>query len=227
VPAIAEQCPDGSYASPTYVLENGECVLTLICPPCEGPCTSPTPPEPPPPSPPACTAASPNECEMCLALPQICEVCSSGETECAHYVLQNGACAIEICPNPGVVSPPPSPPPEPGPCSQGEPCSLGEGCGTAEPPGFDGCSTTCECTPAGYFECTQACPSIDAGVAPPPDADAGTIPGCSPGDPCMPNSGCGGEPIAGGCIVSCSCGPNYTLECTKDCPNTGVSPPAQ
>src|SRR5580658_4413538 len=57
VPAIAEQCPDGSYASPTYVLENGECVLTLICPPCEGPCTSPTPPEPPPPSPPACTAA--------------------------------------------------------------------------------------------------------------------------------------------------------------------------
>lgn len=188
---------------------------------------------PPPPPPPPCTAALPDQCASCIALPKICEVCSNGETECAHYVLQNGACGIEICP-PGIVSPPPSEP-APGPCAQGGMCSPGEGCGTAEPAGFEGCSTTCECNAKGYFDCTQSCPpAIDAGVVGPdargvgkgvgrgvgpPTEDAGSIPGCSPGDPCSPNSGCGGGPIAGGCIVSCSCGADGVLACTKDCPN--------
>jgi hypothetical protein len=34
------------------------------------------------------------------ALPQICEVCSDGSKECAHWVVENGKCEVEICPAP-------------------------------------------------------------------------------------------------------------------------------
>jgi hypothetical protein len=33
-----------------------------------------------------------------FAVPAICEVCSNGTTECAHAVLVNGSCQVEICP---------------------------------------------------------------------------------------------------------------------------------
>ncbi|HTB75276.1 MAG TPA: hypothetical protein VK762_18630 [Polyangiaceae bacterium] len=33
-----------------------------------------------------------------LALPDICEVCSNGTTECAHAILVMGQCQVEICP---------------------------------------------------------------------------------------------------------------------------------
>jgi hypothetical protein len=33
-----------------------------------------------------------------LAVPDICEVCSNGITECAHAILVKGQCEIEICP---------------------------------------------------------------------------------------------------------------------------------
>jgi hypothetical protein len=108
----------------------------------------------------------PDQCSSCLALPQICEVCSNGETECAHYVLQNGACQIEICP--AAVQPVPTPaPPQPGPCSTGGACSPGEGCGTGAAPGSNECSTTCNCNADGYFDCTESCPPmlVDAGVS--------------------------------------------------------------
>jgi hypothetical protein len=31
-------------------------------------------------------------------IPDVCEVCSNGVTECAHAILVNGVCQIEICP---------------------------------------------------------------------------------------------------------------------------------
>jgi hypothetical protein len=31
-------------------------------------------------------------------IPNICEVCANGTTECAHAILLNGKCSIEICP---------------------------------------------------------------------------------------------------------------------------------
>jgi hypothetical protein len=31
-------------------------------------------------------------------VPDICQVCSNGTTECAHAILVKGQCAIEICP---------------------------------------------------------------------------------------------------------------------------------
>jgi hypothetical protein len=33
-----------------------------------------------------------------FAVPDICEVCSNGTTECAHAILVQGQCEIEICP---------------------------------------------------------------------------------------------------------------------------------
>jgi concanavalin A-like lectin/glucanase superfamily protein len=87
-PATAETCPDGSHAAGTYVMEDGQCVLTFDCPAAPPVQSSPA----------ACTATLPDGCSSCLALPQTCEVCSSGESECAHYVLQDGVCGIEICP---------------------------------------------------------------------------------------------------------------------------------
>jgi len=33
-----------------------------------------------------------------FAVPDVCEVCSNGTTECAHAILANGQCQIEICP---------------------------------------------------------------------------------------------------------------------------------
>jgi hypothetical protein len=154
VPAIAEECPDGSYAAAQYVDEGGQCVLMISCPP-----TNPTmpvspPPTSPPPTSPKCTGA----------LPQICEVCSDGTSSCAHYVVENGECKIQICPEgPGMVNPggpiqvPPSEPVDAGPtgCSQGAACEQGEGCGSGSANG--GCSMTCSCGSGGTFECTGEC----------------------------------------------------------------------
>jgi hypothetical protein len=33
-----------------------------------------------------------------LAIPDICEVCANGTTECAHHIIVMGQCQIEICP---------------------------------------------------------------------------------------------------------------------------------
>ena len=33
-----------------------------------------------------------------LALPHRCDVCSTGETVCAHFVVRNGVCVAETCP---------------------------------------------------------------------------------------------------------------------------------
>jgi hypothetical protein len=48
---------------------------------------------PPPPPPPPPTGICPD-----YAVPDICEVCSNGTTECAHAILVNGSCETEICP---------------------------------------------------------------------------------------------------------------------------------
>ena len=32
------------------------------------------------------------------ALPNVCEVCSDGTTQCEHFLIVDGECAIEICP---------------------------------------------------------------------------------------------------------------------------------
>jgi hypothetical protein len=40
-----------------------------------------------------CSAAS--DCQG--PLPQLCEVCASGKTACAHWVCQGGACETSIC----------------------------------------------------------------------------------------------------------------------------------
>jgi hypothetical protein len=38
------------------------------------------------------------------ALPQNCQVCGDGTTQCAHWVVQNKKCAIETCPSSGTGS---------------------------------------------------------------------------------------------------------------------------
>jgi hypothetical protein len=45
-------------------------------------------------------AGSPPVTDPCpgFAVPDICEVCSNGTTECAHAILADGECQIEICP---------------------------------------------------------------------------------------------------------------------------------
>ncbi len=45
-------------------------------------------------------AGPPSVTDPCpgFAVPDICEVCSNGTTECAHAILANGQCQIEICP---------------------------------------------------------------------------------------------------------------------------------
>jgi hypothetical protein len=62
----------------------------------------------------------------------------------------------------------------------------GTGCGTAEPAGFDGCETSCNCDPTGHFQCSTVCPTVDASVPPPP----------------IPVEPCAGLPL-----------PNYCLTC--------------
>jgi hypothetical protein len=45
-------------------------------------------------------AAPPPITDPCpgYAVPDICEVCANGVTECAHAILVNGECETEICP---------------------------------------------------------------------------------------------------------------------------------
>jgi hypothetical protein len=213
VPSIAQVCPDGSYASGAYVAEGNQCVLTFSCPPVS------------PPSPPSTTPVPP----VCnFALPNICEVCSNGETVCAHYAIINGVCVTEICP-PG-SSPPPSPPPYPYPpppppppppptngCGPGVACQQGEGCGTAVPAGSNQCGVSCMCDYTGYFVCTKSCPGPGPGPVPGPT-------GCTQGAPCAPNSGCGGS-SSGGCSTSCSCDATGYLQCVTGCPAVDASAP--
>jgi len=177
VPDIAEVCPDGTYAAGEYIDEGGQCVLSFNCP------TS-TSPASPPGTPPAtgCTGA----------LPDICEVCSSGKTACAHFVVVDAECVTEICPKgaggvspggPVMVSPPgepvdggeldaSEPPPaiDAGPtgCSQGAACEYGSGCGSAG----GACDVSCTCTEKGFLECSESCEEASApvgtGTASPP-----------------------------------------------------------
>jgi hypothetical protein len=51
--------------------------------------------------------------ESCtVALPHRCDVCSTGETICAHYVVRNGTCVVETCPPPNPTRPDASLPPD-------------------------------------------------------------------------------------------------------------------
>ncbi len=164
-------CPGGSYVpSMAVAADNGQCLVTYTCP--GMPTASfPIQLQPTPSQPSSCTAASPDLCSACLALPQICRICSNGETECAHYVLQNGACEIEICP----ASPPsPASSTQPAPCAQGcppttsgvpvdasveltlcpegAPCTPTSVCTTV----VSGCEVSCSC-PTGTWECGKNC----------------------------------------------------------------------
>jgi hypothetical protein len=40
-------------------------------------------------------------------LPDICEVCADGKSECAHWVVVHGKCEVEICGDPSTTPPPP------------------------------------------------------------------------------------------------------------------------
>src|SRR5580704_5184186 len=52
-------------------------------------------------------------------LPDVCEVCKDGKSECAHWVDVHGKCEVEICPD---ASTTPPPPPSPTPvCTGGLP----------------------------------------------------------------------------------------------------------
>lgn len=209
IPTVALLCPDGSAAAPYYVWDGTSCRLAYQCSPPAGP--------PPPtssssgvggssgsssgvviePTPPACTGA----------LPDICEVCSNGETECAHYVIVNGACSIELCP-------PANPPPVGVDCAPGAPCQAGTGCGTASA-GPSGCSTSCTCGASGVYECSETCVPDTSPPAPLPSPP---VTGCAQGQTCQPGEGCGGGPDAYGCFTSCTCSSStYTFECAYDC----------
>jgi hypothetical protein len=124
VPDLARVCPDGSSVGGQYVISNHQCVLEFPCPPSPPPideCTQGGTCDfgsgcgggggssgcstscmcddtghyqcstscPPPPIMDPCPG---------LAVPDICEVCSNGTTECAHAILLKGQCEVEICP---------------------------------------------------------------------------------------------------------------------------------
>lgn len=40
-------------------------------------------------------------------LPQNCQVCSDGHTECAHWAVEKGVCKVEVCPAPPSLAPAP------------------------------------------------------------------------------------------------------------------------
>jgi len=157
-------------------------------------------PPPPTPVPPTCN----------FPLPDICEVCPSGETECAHYAIQNGQCVTEICP-------PESPPPPPTPmgCTQGASCPLNSGCGGG-PTALGACTTSCLCDPTGHLQCTTTCP-------PPPIAP----PCAQQGATCTPGTGCGTAEPAGfyGCETSCNCDATGHFQCNTVCPDVDASVP--
>jgi hypothetical protein len=60
----------------------------------------------------------------------------------------------------------------------------GTGCGTAQPPGFYGCETSCNCDVTGHFQCNTVCPDVDASVPPP-----------------VPIEPCAGLPVPQYCVV--------------------------
>jgi hypothetical protein len=164
----------------------------------------PTPVTPPPP---ACN----------FALPSICELCSNGETECAHYAIQNGQCVTEICPP---TSPPPVPIPTPTPygCTQGASCEQNTACGGG-PTTNSGCTTSCFCDPTGHLQCSASCPPP---VVVPPCAE--------PGDVCTPGSGCGtaAPPGVNVCGTTCNCDATGHMQCSNTCSyyvDASVPPP--
>jgi hypothetical protein len=52
---------------------------------------------------PSSTVSSVPECKG--ALPDICEICPDGKSECAHFVIVDGKCEIQICPSPSTTPP--------------------------------------------------------------------------------------------------------------------------
>ncbi len=93
-----------------------------------------------------------------------------------------------------------------GPCAAGVACQPGSGCATAATGGAASCAVSCNCGPAGAFECQSDC--VDA--SPPPT-------GCTQGAACSLNTGCG-MGTAGGCSTSCNCDSTGHLQCNTTCP---------
>ena len=90
------------------------------------------------------------------ALPQICEVCSNGTTECAHWVDVNGQCAVEIC-APGET---PTPTPTPGGGGSGDGGAGGSAGDAGSPPPVDAGTCNCGAVPQICEICsdgTEAC----------------------------------------------------------------------
>jgi hypothetical protein len=149
VPRVA--CAGGAYASSVVVLDEGECELKYRCP------VAPVvPPASSLPASPSCAAPLPEMCGSCLALPHDCQVCPDGATECAHYVLQDGVCAIEVCP-PGATAGDPMPiaavvDAAVG-CSPIGRCMPNALCNDVT----DGCEVKCECTFGGTWQCVSSC----------------------------------------------------------------------
>jgi hypothetical protein len=147
----------------------------------------------------------PSNCNF--AVPNVCEVCSDGETVCAHYAIRNGQCVTEICP--------PTAPPSGtsgGSCAQGMACTPGSGCGGGS---SGGCSTSCSCDFTGHFQCTTGC-SGSPGPGPSP---------CAQGASCQPNSGCGTAVPSGSnqCSTSCNCDPTGHYQCSEYCPDASAA----
>ncbi len=94
LPDVCEVCADGASECAHWVVEKGQCDVE-ICP--GGATKSPAPPSKP--TPPTCSGA----------LPNTCEVCSDGTSECAHWVVLGGECEVEICPGGTSPTPPPTP----------------------------------------------------------------------------------------------------------------------
>jgi hypothetical protein len=88
-------CNPGSECGIDGVMGTPYCSTNCYCDPsgryeCSTGCEDASPPPPPPPPP-------NNPCPD-YAVPDICEVCSNGTTECAHAIFADGQCQTEICP---------------------------------------------------------------------------------------------------------------------------------
>ncbi len=110
------------------------------------------------------------------------------------YVLENGACVLEIpvCP--------------PFACTQGDACRPGSRCAASA---ANGCASACTCDATRSFQCAVEC------------SDAATPVGCTQGAACgdFLFTGCGSA-SAGGCSTSCGCSPMTSLlDCTTSCPS--------
>jgi hypothetical protein len=119
LPHIAEVCADGSEGTAHWVAENGTCQVE-VCP-TDGNGNSSN------------SCQQPSDCTGLL--PQMCEQCADGTSQCAHWDCNSGACQTTTCEDNG------------GPASVGDDGgTAGDDGGSGDDGGGNQCQAASDCT---------------------------------------------------------------------------------